>query len=621
MKRLVPILAVVLASLARGDAQAVAPQPLGPSYDMVVVGDSITQGTGASIQGLYQPAPFGMTTSVYPANATDWISLLRQSSLCAKGGTIWRMGQGSQKIANALSQYTHSQGTQSTVNFKTNSPFATFTSVSQLVQSGTVATAYGSDIPPNTVATFGTVQATCSFLSPTSQNTLTMVGSTAALRTGMFIVNIGPGADAVGTINISPGTTISSIAGQVITLSTPAFSFGDNGGTYTSTFLFVSPHIRLSNAFVGATGSETMILGGTLVSSSGTFVNGSTTVTGVTTTGMSVGLASNMGIGSMYTVPGTTFSILGSTITLSAPATASSNGPGSFYASTPTFNTVTTQNTYFEGINTTPHLLSPAVTGMAGTLVLFYGVNDAGNGGDLATWESNMLAYRTLAVADGYTVIWMTQVPLLTTASFGYGANTALQDSMNSYVRAEASSLGDACFDVASQFPGHIAADILHYTDGIHPSDLGYQLIADYVGAEYVRLLGASAYTYAVWANAIGLTDASADQSAVLQPDGMTNLFKYALGLDPTVSYNPGAPELPAVQIKNMSGSDYLTLTFTGMMTDVTYTVQASDGTSGPWMPVATYGGFPPPGTVTVQDTQPISASPTRYMRLQVSSP
>ncbi len=41
---------------------------------------------------------------------------------------------------------------------------------------------------------------------------------------------------------------------------------------------------------------------------------------------------------------------------------------------------------------------------------------------------------------------------------------------------------------------------------------------------------------YNDWANAAGLTGADGDPAAILQPDGLTNLQKFAFGMDPTVS-------------------------------------------------------------------------------------
>jgi hypothetical protein len=127
--------------------------------------------------------------------------------------------------------------------------------------------------------------------------------------------------------------------------------------------------------------------------------------------------------------------------------------------------------------------------------------------------------------------------------------------------------------------------------------------------------------TYSNWVSQYGLTGNQALQTAIVSPDGLTNLTKYALGLDPFTTYNPGSAGLPEVKIQNISGTNYLTLTFTGAATDVTYTVQGSSDLTGAWSSDYTYKGVPAPGTITVQDSQPIpTTNPTeRFMRLLVS--
>ena len=104
--------------------------------------------------------------------------------------------------------------------------------------------------------------------------------------------------------------------------------------------------------------------------------------------------------------------------------------------------------------------------------------------------------------------------------------------------------------------------------------------------------------------------------------DGISNLLKYALALDPTVNYySSDSNLLPAVKTQSFGGVPYLALTFTGAATDVTYNVQASGSPGGPWLTLATYSGSPALGTFTIQDSQPVSASSARFMRLQVTGP
>jgi len=127
--------------------------------------------------------------------------------------------------------------------------------------------------------------------------------------------------------------------------------------------------------------------------------------------------------------------------------------------------------------------------------------------------------------------------------------------------------------------------------------------------------------TYADWVGLYGLTGNQALPSAVVSPDGITNQMKYALGLNPFTIYNAGSSILPVVKIQNISGANFLTLTFDGVAADVTYTVQGSSNLTGAWSNVYTYKGAPAPGTITVQDSQPVpTTNPTmRFMRLQVS--
>ncbi len=104
--------------------------------------------------------------------------------------------------------------------------------------------------------------------------------------------------------------------------------------------------------------------------------------------------------------------------------------------------------------------------------------------------------------------------------------------------------------------------------------------------------------------------------------DGINNLLKYALGLDPTVNYyTSGASGLPIVQEEMINGVQYLTLTFTGAATDVTYTVQGAGVLTGSWTTLATFSGPSAVGTVTVRDSQPVSAASRRFLRLQISEP
>ena len=99
--------------------------------------------------------------------------------------------------------------------------------------------------------------------------------------------------------------------------------------------------------------------------------------------------------------------------------------------------------------------------------------------------------------------------------------------------------------------------------------------------------------------------------------DGVTNLMKYALALDPMICGTAGLPT-----VAQQDG--YLTLTYrkNKTATDVTYTVQAADDlTVNAWAPATSVVSQTDQGDhwlVTVRDTVPYASHPQRFMRLQV---
>jgi hypothetical protein len=123
----------------------------------------------------------------------------------------------------------------------------------------------------------------------------------------------------------------------------------------------------------------------------------------------------------------------------------------------------------------------------------------------------------------------------------------------------------------------------------------------------------------------------SAD-NAMPAGDGLSNLLKYALNLDPwTPTVLPNTSE-----VADYNGTSYLGYVFTRdpLKTDLTYIVQAASSPAGPWTSIAssiggavtTGPGFvsETPGAngqiiVEVHDTVPSAGNPARYLRLQIS--
>jgi hypothetical protein len=133
-----------------------------------------------------------------------------------------------------------------------------------------------------------------------------------------------------------------------------------------------------------------------------------------------------------------------------------------------------------------------------------------------------------------------------------------------------------------------------------------------------------------------GTTENTGDAADDANPmgDGLRNLLKYALGLNPNVDYR-GSGLMPKGQLEEVGGQEYLTYTFTRdtSVSDVTLSVEAvNDLTSVTWgqidplspaNQVEVLENTPSAGiqTITVKDTQPVGSSTKRFMRLKVTRP
>lgn len=102
--------------------------------------------------------------------------------------------------------------------------------------------------------------------------------------------------------------------------------------------------------------------------------------------------------------------------------------------------------------------------------------------------------------------------------------------------------------------------------------------------------------------------------------DGIPNLLKYALGLNPN---RPSVSGLPLLGQASVGGASYLTLTFTDQsaLTDITYTVQVSSDLltwqSGPLYTLRTDNGAT--NTAVFRDLTPIGSVPRRFIRLSIT--
>ena len=109
--------------------------------------------------------------------------------------------------------------------------------------------------------------------------------------------------------------------------------------------------------------------------------------------------------------------------------------------------------------------------------------------------------------------------------------------------------------------------------------------------------------------------------------DGISNLMKYALNLNPNT---PGVGGLPVESITSAGGKQYLTLTYIQVIadTDITYTVQVSgdlatwsSGSGNTSTPSVTNNPDGKTQTVVVQDLTAEGSAAKRFIRLQVIKP
>jgi hypothetical protein len=110
--------------------------------------------------------------------------------------------------------------------------------------------------------------------------------------------------------------------------------------------------------------------------------------------------------------------------------------------------------------------------------------------------------------------------------------------------------------------------------------------------------------------------------TAVPAGDGVPNLIKYALGLNPFTYVSPG--QLPTESIAPDSGQNYLTLTVSRAAdpSDITYIVEVS-GDLQTWL-----SGLPYTVTLTntatqlvVRDNTPVNGVTRRFIRLRITTP
>jgi len=105
--------------------------------------------------------------------------------------------------------------------------------------------------------------------------------------------------------------------------------------------------------------------------------------------------------------------------------------------------------------------------------------------------------------------------------------------------------------------------------------------------------------------------------------DGVPNLIKYALGLNPSTPVT--AAQLPSGSIQPNGGTNYLTLNVNrgAQPSDITYIVEVSSNLLGGWVsgPPNTVTLSNTPSQLIVRDNTPVPAATERFIRLRVTNP
>lgn len=118
-----------------------------------------------------------------------------------------------------------------------------------------------------------------------------------------------------------------------------------------------------------------------------------------------------------------------------------------------------------------------------------------------------------------------------------------------------------------------------------------------------------------------GVTNAGdAADDANPSGDGIVNLLKYSLGLNPQVAYPPGVVVATGL---DPAGRLTMTVTRNPAATDVTLTIEVSGDLAAPssWNAAGTTIDQNTPTTLQAHDNTPISAAQNRFIRLKVTQP
>ena len=195
--------------------------------------------------------------------------------------------------------------------------------------------------------------------------------------------------------------------------------------------------------------------------------------------------------------------------------------------------------------------------------------------------------------------------------------------------------------DLAGTFANVVSGGRLTTSDGLGSFKVHYGptssfgpksiVLSDYTSAASGLVLG----QFATWVTAMGLPPGQSGATDDPDQDGLTNAIEYALGLHPMQVQGQSVLSAPTVTT-TATAPPALEMSFrmvNPQPADLGLTIEASPGLAGPWQRIgwkssssawcgaASVQGAPIAGQtpVTITDTQPITATPRRFLRLRVT--
>lgn len=127
------------------------------------------------------------------------------------------------------------------------------------------------------------------------------------------------------------------------------------------------------------------------------------------------------------------------------------------------------------------------VSGETNILCVFAGTNDINDGETGTDTYNELVTHCQAAQADGYLVLVFTMLPR---TSFD-GTKEGYRTTYNTNVRANWATFADGICDVAADARLDDATDATYFSDGTHPTQAGYTVIAELADTELTALLPA----------------------------------------------------------------------------------------------------------------------------------